>query len=96
MTCPLSSNIGNSTMDKENPDGGELQIGARFTKELVGVMNTCMSGDDREGMRVLFICTYNSARSQMAEGLPNHLYGDRYTAYSAGTKPSKVSSMPLR
>ena len=41
--------------------------------------------------RVIFICTHNSARSQMAEGLLNALYGDRYTAYSAGTEPSKLN-----
>ena len=43
-----------------------------------------------ERVRVLFICTHNSARSQMAEGLLNALYGDRYEAYSAGTEPSRV------
>jgi len=41
--------------------------------------------------RILFICTHNSARSQIAEGLMNALYGDRYEAYSAGTEPSRVS-----
>ena len=39
-------------------------------------------------MNVLFLCTGNSCRSQMAEGLTNHFLGDRYRAYSAGTEPS--------
>jgi len=41
--------------------------------------------------RVLFICTNNSARSKMAEGLLRHLYGDKYEVYSAGTNPTKVN-----
>ena len=39
-------------------------------------------------MKILFLCTGNSCRSQMAEGLTNHFLGDKYQAYSAGTKPS--------
>ena len=41
--------------------------------------------------RVLFICTHNSARSQMAEGLLRTMYGDEYDVYSAGTQPSNVN-----
>ena len=37
--------------------------------------------------RVLFLCTGNSCRSQMADGIINHDFGDRIDAFSAGTEP---------
>lgn len=45
--------------------------------------------------KVLFLCTYNSCRSQMAEGLLNTLNGSKYKAYSAGIKPTKVNSYAI-
>lgn len=41
-------------------------------------------------MRVLILCTGNSARSQMAEGLLRHDAGKVYEVFSAGTKPTRV------
>ena len=46
--------------------------------------------------RVLFLCTHNSARSQMAEGLLRHLAGDRFEAYSAGTEQTHVRPLAIR
>ncbi|MDD5503149.1 MAG: arsenate reductase ArsC [Candidatus Thermoplasmatota archaeon] len=45
---------------------------------------------------ILFICTHNSARSQMAEGLINALYGGKFKAFSAGTNPIGVNPHAIR
>lgn len=39
---------------------------------------------------ILFLCTHNSARSQLAQGLVNHHFGDRWEAHSAGTEETEV------
>jgi len=46
--------------------------------------------------RILFLCTHNSARSQMAEGLLRHLAGDRFDASSAGTDATRVRPLAIR
>ena len=45
--------------------------------------------------KVLFLCTANSGRSQMAEGLLRALYGDRFEPYSAGTEPGGVHPLAI-
>ena len=46
--------------------------------------------------RVLFICTHNSARSQMAEGLLRHLGVERFEVFSAGTEATHVRPLAIR
>jgi arsenate reductase len=47
-------------------------------------------------IRVLFICTANAARSQMAEGLMRAKYGDKFDVFSAGTRKTRVSSRAIQ
>src|SRR5689334_9837218 len=49
-----------------------------------------------DAMRVLFLCTHNSSRSQMAEGLLRALGGNRYAIFSAGTHPRSVHPFAIQ
>ncbi len=48
-----------------------------------------------EPIHVLFLCTHNSARSQIAEALLRHLGGSDFAAYSAGTEVTRVHPLAL-
>ena len=58
------------------------------------VVAAAEAGEERA--RVLFVCTHNSARSQMAEGLLRHLAGDRFEVHSAGTEATHVRQLAIR
>lgn len=45
---------------------------------------------------VLFVCSHNSARSQMAEGRLRHLAGDQYVVYSAGVEPGTLNPLAVQ
>jgi arsenate reductase len=46
--------------------------------------------------RILFLCTHNSCRSQMAEAVANHFLGSRCQAFSAGTEATRVNPLAIR
>jgi arsenate reductase (thioredoxin) len=48
------------------------------------------------GVNVLFLCTGNSCRSQMAEGWARHLWSDKIAAHSAGVKPTGLNPDAVR
>jgi arsenate reductase len=50
---------------------------------------------EKEKMKVLFLCTANAARSQMAAGIVKHDFNDRIETYSAGTNPKGVSRLAV-
>lgn len=50
----------------------------------------------RQKQRVIFVCTHNSSRSQMAEGLLRHLAGERFETFSAGTVATRVHPLAIK
>lgn len=49
-----------------------------------------------EKVRILYLCTGNSCRSQMAEAWTKHLKGDQFEAYSAGVTPKRVDPRAVK
>lgn len=65
----------------------------------IQIEGVCVMGalNDQGGLyRVLFLCTGNSCRSQMAEGWGRALYGDRFDFCSAGTDPHGVNPLAVK
>jgi arsenate reductase len=55
-----------------------------------------MSETEKQPMRVLFLCTHNSSRSQMAEGLLRARGGAAFEVFSAGTEPRTVHPLAIK
>jgi arsenate reductase (thioredoxin) len=55
-----------------------------------------MNNQAAQPMRVLFLCTHNSARSQMAEGLLRTRGGSAYQVFSAGTEPGNLHPLAIK
>lgn len=53
-------------------------------------------GEAKRKLRVLFLCTGNSCRSQMAEGWARALKSEKIEAYSAGTRPQGLNRLAVR
>ena len=59
-------------------------------------MTQAISDASNAPLRVLFLCTHNSARSQMAEGLLRARGGPQFAAFSAGTEATHVRPLAIR
>ncbi|MEP7284594.1 MAG: ArsR family transcriptional regulator [Chloroflexota bacterium] len=73
-----------------------LQIGQTLHPILVDTSAHPMAVENETPARILFVCTENSARSQMAEGILRHLGGGWVKVTSAGIQPSRVHPNAIR
>ena len=69
--------------------GKELNLPASLNGQVKAPARRGGSKDEKP-LRVLFLCTHNSARSQLAEGILRTMGGESVEVFSAGTEPSRV------
>ena len=55
-----------------------------------------ITNEQEKRLKILFLCTHNSCRSQMAEGWAHHLHPDRFEPYSAGIDPTRVDPYAVK
>ncbi|HXF75876.1 MAG TPA: ATP-binding protein [Methylomirabilota bacterium] len=75
---------------------GELKIESQWNKGTTVRVRLPATPSQAERKTILFVCTGNSCRSQMAEGFARSLAGDRYTILSAGTEPRPLHPLAVR
>ena len=66
------------------------------TTDVDSALQEAVSHLPTKKVRVLFLCTHNSARSQMAEGILRHLSGDQIEAFSAGNQPTSLHPLAIQ
>ena len=66
------------------------------TTDIDSALQEAISHLPTKKVRVLFLCTHNSARSQMAEGILRHLSGDQIEAFSAGNQPTSLHPLAIQ
>jgi thioredoxin type arsenate reductase len=72
--------------------GEQLHPALHVDRSCLGLANLAVQGR----LRMLFVCTHNSARSQMAEALMRRAAGEAVEVYSAGSRPSAVHPLAVK